>query len=138
MTDIISQQQDGDLWHFRIGGVAVDGVYRIASVSRETTSPAEWLAANPEEAQNAIDIGGISQGEYDEGLDFSDLNGQITTEIAWIGGAIQDIDTGLAIANPTQAQVLAMVRGLMTNQRRVLVMLRVMLRAWRYVVRRLA
>lgn len=56
--DIIRQQQDENgLWHFKIGGVASDSLYRLADLSRETTSPADWLAANAAEAQVAIDAG---------------------------------------------------------------------------------
>lgn len=61
--DIISQTQDGAFWHFKVGGLATDGIYRVADLSRETTNPATWLAANGAEAQNAIDAGGVTLEE---------------------------------------------------------------------------
>lgn len=61
--DIISQTQDGAFWHFKVGGLATDGIYRVADLSRETTNPADWLAANGAEAQNAIDMGGVTLEE---------------------------------------------------------------------------
>jgi hypothetical protein len=60
MIDIIRQQQhelDPRIWHFKIGGIAADGLYRLADLSLETTSPADWLAANETLAQQLIDAG---------------------------------------------------------------------------------
>lgn len=66
--DIISQVQDGNLWYFKVGGLASDGIYRVADLSRETTDPADWLAANGAEAQNAIDAGGVTLEESERGV----------------------------------------------------------------------
>lgn len=57
---IIKQQQDDEglgFWHFKIGGRAADDKYRLADLTRETTSPEDWLVANLIEAQNLIDSG---------------------------------------------------------------------------------
>ena len=58
MEIIVKQLDDNfSLWHFKIGGIASDGLYRMADLSRETTSPDDWLAANQAEAQALIDSG---------------------------------------------------------------------------------
>jgi hypothetical protein len=73
-----------------------------------------------------------------ERSDFNDLGADITTQVDWINGTIPEIDTGLnAVDAATLAQLRAIVRGLLQNQRRILLILRGVLRAFRFVIRRL-
>lgn len=139
--EIVRQQQDdqnSELWHFKIAGPdTAAGAIRLADLSRETTSPADWLAANQAEAQAAIDAGVISE-EYNERSDFNGLKADIANELAWIETTLTEIDAGLNLVDAaTLAQLRVIVRGVLQNQRRILWQQRRELRAWRYVNRRL-
>lgn len=140
MITIVSQQQDDEnlnLWHFRIAGPdSVDGTIRLADLSEETTSPADWLAANQAEAQAAIDAGAVSE-EYNEGVDFEALEEDIAGELAWITATLPEIDAGLAAVNGafSNAGQRAIVTGLLQNQKRLLLQQRGEFKAWRYVIR---
>lgn len=137
--DIIRGQQNEQnpaIWNFKIGGIAGDGLYRLADLVKETTSPADWLAVNPAEAQAAIDAGAVNE-EHNERVNFEELEADITGELAWITTAITEIDTGLGVVDAaTLAQLRVIVKGLLQNQRRVLLQQRREFKAWRYVVRR--
>lgn len=139
MITIVSQQQDDEnlnLWHFRIAGPdTVDGTVRLADLSRETTSPADWLAANEAEAQAAIDAGVVSE-PYNEGVDFAALEADIANELEWIETARDDIAQGKAIVgSATLANLRLIVDGLLDIQDRVLQQQRREFKAWRYVIR---
>lgn len=124
--DILRQQQDDvtpAIWHFKLGGIAQDGLYRLADLSRETTSPADWLAANQAEAQALIDAG-VYHEELVQRLDLKALGEQVAAELAYLDTTIANIDTY------TAAQVRDVVKRLCQEQRAEL-------RAWRYVVKRL-
>lgn len=137
---IVTQQQDDEnplLWHFKIAGLS-NGVVRLADLSRETTSPADWLAANEAEAQAAIDAGVISE-DYNQRVDFEDLEADITNELTWIETTLTEIDNGLAAVGAfTNATQRAIVTGLLQNQKRILLQQRRELKAWRYTIRRLS
>jgi len=49
--------QDSGLVSIQLGGRAADGLYRIALITVEAVSAADWLAANQAEAQALIDAG---------------------------------------------------------------------------------
>lgn len=138
--EIVSQQKDEgnpNLWHFKIAGVATGGEIRLADLSRETPSPANWLAANQAEAQVAIDAGVVNE-EYNERGDFSGLESDISNQLSWISTTLPDIDTGLAgVDGATLVQLRGIVKGLLQNQRRILLIVRGVLKAFRYVIRRL-
>jgi hypothetical protein len=73
-----------------------------------------------------------------ERVDFDNLGADITTQIDWINGTLPEIDTGLnAVDAATLAQLRVIVRGLLQNQRRIVLILRGVLRAFRFVIRRL-
>lgn len=117
--DIIRQQQDDNpaVWHFKIGGFAGDGLYRLADLSRETTSPADWLAANQVEAQAAID-GGVFNEEHDlqrragiAVVDFRNLPGWAS----WTGQQAADYINGQILSGMTPDQVEAWVRANVTS-----------------------
>jgi hypothetical protein len=87
----------------------------------------------------AAEIAAIEAATAAERLDLAGLSADITGELDWIVGAVAEIDTGLGIVDAaTLAQLRVIVKGLMQNQRRVLLEQRGELRAWRYVIRRLA
>jgi hypothetical protein len=73
-----------------------------------------------------------------ERADFNNLGADITNQIDWINVTIPEIDNGLAavgaFTNPTQRAIIA---GLLQNQRRILLILRGVLRAFRFVIRQL-
>jgi hypothetical protein len=77
------------------------------------------------------------EAEEVERLDLEGLEDDITDELAWITTAIAEVDTGLgAVDAATLAQLRVIVKGLLQNQRRVLLQQRGEFKAWRYVVRR--
>lgn len=154
MIEIVTQQQDEtnpNLWYFKISGPdTATGAIRLADLSQETTSPADWLAANPTQAQAAIDAGVVNQ-EYNEKQDFSGLLVDIANELTWLGTAQAaianertDIVTGIGIidAGATLAQLRQVVRGLavildntLQRQDRLTREQARELKAWRYTIR---
>ena len=141
--DIIRQKQHElnlAIWHFKIGGIAADGLYRLADFSEETTSPEDWLAANPVEAQAAIDAGEVNE-DFNERVNLADLRLKIDNRISRIVTVRRpDIATGKEImTNPasTQAQKNAVLNGLLDIVDEMLVSEREQLEAWKYVSRRL-
>jgi hypothetical protein len=139
--EIVSRQQDDEapgVWRFKIAGPAAGGEIRLADLSRETEDPETWLADNEAEAQAAIDAGVFNE-VFSQGLDLANLSEQITSEIDWVSDtALTDIDSDLATIDAmTATQVRAAVKKMLQRERRGLLVRRVMLRAWRYVIRRL-
>jgi hypothetical protein len=124
--DIIRQQQDEqdpNIWYAKLGGIATDGLYRLADVTL-AEEPAAWLAAHSAEAQAAIDVGVYNEDAAIRKVDFDDLADKIESEIAWLDVTIPMIDS------MTAAQVRDTVKRLAQENQR-------MLRAWRYVLRHL-
>lgn len=124
-----------------------DGVKRDDAFIPNAPGNANWL-----EYQAFLDGGGLPEpadaptaeqaawdaAEAAEKLDIGSLSADIAAELAWLTTAIADIDTGLAVVDAaTLAQLRVIVKGLMQNQRRVLLEQRAELKAWRYVIRRL-
>lgn len=102
--------------------------YALVAEADEAAALAVIEAHDPESTPDAL-----------ERADFNNLGADITTQVDWINGTIPEIDTGLglidsAFPNVTQR---AIIRGLLQNQRRILLILRGVLRAFRFVVRRL-
>lgn len=125
--DIITQQADDAVigrWHFKIGGPdTVDQIYRLADLTRDTTSPTDWLAANGAEAQTLIDAGYVNE-DVNESRDFSATIAQINGELDYLNATIPNIDT------MTAAQVRSVVKRLAQENREIL-------KALRWVARRL-
>lgn len=115
--DIIRQQRDdvdANLWHFKIGGIAADGPYRLADLSRETTSPADWLAANEAEAQVLVDAGHIRE-EFNERRDrVQSFVEAAQNELDWLDTAISAWPTA------TNAQKLEAGERLMRQNRAII------------------
>lgn len=85
----------------------------------------------------AAELTALEAAEAAERLDFAALAADITNELAWIETAITEVDTGLGLVDAaTLAQLRAIVKGVLQNQRRILLEQRGELRARRYVVRR--
>jgi hypothetical protein len=73
-----------------------------------------------------------------ERADFNDLGADITNQVDWINTTIPEIDAGLAAVGAfTNATQRAIITGLLQNQRRIVLILRGVLRAFRFVIRRL-
>lgn len=122
---IITSGGDSYLWS--VGGLPEAGDLQTVLEGRE----AELLAA----AQAAGVVANV--GEVAERRDFAGLEADITGELAWITTAIAEIDTGLgAVGAATLAQLGVIVKGLLQNQRRVLLEQQRELKAWRWVIRR--
>jgi hypothetical protein len=114
----------------------------VTSVELGAPGEAYALVAEADEAAALAVIGAhdpANTPDVAERSDFNDLDGDITNQVEWINTTIPEIDTGLglidsAFPNATQR---AIIRGLLQNQRRILLVLRGLLRAFRFVVRRL-
>ncbi len=82
------------------------------------------------------ELAAIEAAAQTERLDLAGLSADITNELTWITTAITDIDTGLGIVDSaTLTQLRAIVKGVLQNQRRMLLEQRSELKAWRYVIR---
>lgn len=107
---------NANLWHFQIGGIASDGKYRLAPHQAECASPEEWLTEHPAEAQALVDA-----GQHDPvrevKIDFDALAAQAGAEVEWLEATIP------TIADPV-------VRRIAQENLR-------MIKAWRYVFRKL-
>lgn len=122
---IITSGGDSYLWS--VGGLPEAGDLQTILEGRE----AELLAA----AQAAGVVANV--GEVAERRDFAGLEADITGELAWITTAIAEIDTGLGVVDAaTLAQLRVIVKGLLQNQRRVLLEQQREMKAWRWVIRR--
>lgn len=124
--DILRQQQDEEnstIWYIKIGGIATDGLYRLADVTIDQ-EPAAWLAAHPAEAQADIDAGVYNEDVAVKKVDFEGLADKVESEIVWLDTTIPAID------GMTAAEVRDTVKRLAQENQ-------AMLRAWRYVLRRL-
>jgi hypothetical protein len=123
---IVTQNGNSYLWG--VGGLPLTGNLQTILEARE----AELLAA-------AIAAGVVANvAEIAERRDFAGLEADITGELAWITGAIAEIDTGLGVVDAaTLAQLRVIVKGLLQNQRRILLEQQRELKAWRLVIRRL-
>lgn len=78
------------------------------------------------------------EAEAAERLDVEELESSIANELDWITSTLPEIDTGLAAVDAaTLAQLRVIVKGLLQNQRRILLIARGVLKAFRYVIRRL-
>lgn len=125
--ELLKQQSDDDnpnLWYFKIGGQAADNVYRVANLTQETASPAAWLAAHPVEAQAAIDAGHY-YAELNERLDLRELGQLISGEVDWLRVVNQTIDS------MTAGEVRDVVKRMAQENKQMLL-------AFRYLVRKLA
>lgn len=95
--DIIRQQEDeeiANLWHFKIGGHARDGRFRLADLSRHLEvgyMPADWLVDNEPEAQLLIDDG-VYNDEYVLRRRATVLERQISDELVWLETVIPAIN----------------------------------------------
>lgn len=124
--EIIRQQQnefDATTWYAKIGGLAADGLYRLADLTL-TEEPVSWLAANPGEAQAVIDAGTYNEEFATRKVDFDDLASKVETEITWLNATIPTIDA------MTAAQVRDVAKRLAQENQ-------AMFRAWRYILRHL-
>jgi hypothetical protein len=78
------------------------------------------------------------EAEEAEKFDVSSLSDDINTQIIWVDDTIPEIDNGLtnvtAFTNATQR---AIVTGLLQNQRRTLLILKAILKAFRFIIRRI-
>lgn len=122
---IITSNGNSYLW--TVGGLPAAGNLQTILEDRE----AELLAA-------AIAAGVVANvAEVAERRDFAGLEADITGELAWITTAIAEIDTGLGVVDAaTLAQLRVIVKGLLQNQRRVLLEQQREMKAWRFVIRR--
>lgn len=127
VIQILKSQQDDinlTLWHFKLGGLATDGLYRVTDLSRECQTPNDWLNANQEEAQMLIDVGlpNVELGE--KYLDFKPFGNLIETELTWLDSNIPNIDA------MTATQVRSVVKRLAQENREII-------KAFRYIIRKL-
>jgi hypothetical protein len=118
--DVILQQQDENnpaLWHFKIGGIAQDGLYRLADLSRETTSPADWLAANGTEAQAAIDAGVYNEtvARQVKAVEARQLFESLPDWATWTGQQAADYIHANVLSGMTPDQVEAWVNANVTT-----------------------
>lgn len=120
-------KDNGNSYLWSVGGLPAEGDLQTTLNARE----AELLAA-------AIAAGVVANApEIQERQDFAGLKADITGELAWITTAIAEIDTGLGLVDAaTLVQLRGIVKGLLQNQRRVLLEQQRELKAWRFVIRR--
>jgi hypothetical protein len=124
---VITGGSNSYLWS--VGGLPPEGDLQTLLDAREAELLAEAIAAGVE--PNAPEV--------EERRDFAGLEADIAGELDWISSTLPEIDTGLnAVDAATLAQLRVITRGLLQNQRRILLQQRGELRAWRYAVRRLA
>jgi acetylornithine deacetylase/succinyl-diaminopimelate desuccinylase-like protein len=116
--DILSEwvQDDGQIT-IQLGGLATDGLYRVALVVVEAASAAEWLASHQAEAQALIDA-----GQYNETVaarvaaetargDFRNLPDWAT----WTGQQAADYIHANVLSGMTPGQVEAWVNANVTT-----------------------
>lgn len=121
-------ESGGDSYLWSVGGLPAEGDLQAILTARETELLAAAQAAGME----------VNAPEIAERLDLAGLEDDITGELAWITATLPEIDTGLtAVDAATLAQLRVIVRGLLQNQRRLLLQQRGELKAWRYAIRRL-
>lgn len=115
-----------------------DGTFRVDFATEATQQQRDDAAAIVAAFDPVAEVAAQEAIEAQEGQDFSDLEADITNELAWIETAITEIDTGLGVVDAaTLAQLRVIVKGLLQNQRRILLQQRRELKAWRFVIRRL-
>jgi hypothetical protein len=119
--------QEDDYLSFQIYGPDASGLIRLAVVEttiREYQTPEDWLDANSIEAQALIDTGRHIE-EFAAKVDLQELQGDATTEIAWLEENIPLVDS----ADLTTLR--SYIRRLMSENLR-------QIEAWRFVAHRLA
>lgn len=121
---IITSNGDSYLWS--VGGLPEVGDLQTILEAQEAALLAEVVGAGVV----------ANVGEVQERRDFAGLEADITGELAWITTAIVEIDTGLGVVDAaTLAQLRVIVKGLLQNQRRVLLEQQREMKAWRFVIR---
>lgn len=112
------------------------GEFRVDFAEEATQQQMDDAAAIVAAFDPAAEMAAQEAIEAQEGLDFSGLKADIAGELTWITGAITEIDTGLgAVDAATLAQLRVIVKGLLQNQRRVLLEQQREMKAWRFVIR---
>lgn len=72
-----------------------------------------------------------------ERLDLDSLQDDITNQIDWTNTTIPEIDSGIAAVGAfTNAAQRAIVLGLLQNQRRIVLIIRGVLKAFRFIIRK--
>jgi methylaspartate ammonia-lyase len=108
-------------------GAGESGTYAEVAEVDEAAALAVIQAHDPENTPDVL-----------EKADLAALSDDIDNQINWIGSTIPEIDTGLgtvgAFANATQR---AIITGLLQNQKRELQIIRGILKAFRFIVRKL-
>lgn len=111
--------------------------FLVDSDNRHAVEYRAWLALGNQPLPMDPPI--VDEAEEAARVDFEALAADITNELAWIETALTEIDTGLGLVDAaTLAQLRAIVKGMLQNQRRILLEQRGELRAWRYVIRQVA
>lgn len=116
--------------------VTVKGAETLAEAKLQAAT--SYLSQFGEPSQQEIDdLLAEFEAEGGEQVDFSDLEADITNQVDWTVATVPEIDTGLAavdsaFSSPAQR---AIIRGLLQNQRRMVLILRGILKAFRFVIR---
>lgn len=111
--------------------------FRVDFAPEATQQQRDAAAAIVAAFDPAAELAALEAAVAAERLDLQGLAADIGNELDWITTAIAEIDTGLGLVDAAQlAGLRAIVKGMLQNQRRILLEQRGELRAWRYVIRR--